>query len=68
MNNGRVKITWSVITRFFAVDLDDRVIMESQCVIKAVLTQGIVLSLDTTDDWDLLVTVVKSNMSSLEFL
>ena len=50
MNNGRVKITWSVITRFFAVDLDDRVIMESQCVIKAVLTQGIVLSLDTTDD------------------
>jgi len=31
LNNGRMYITQSVITRGFSVDPDDRVIMESQC-------------------------------------
>jgi len=31
LNNGGVYITQSVITLFFSVDPDDRVIMESQC-------------------------------------
>ena len=31
LNNGHVYITRSIITRFFPVDPDNRVIMESQC-------------------------------------
>ena len=31
LNNGRVYITRSIITHFFPMDPDDRVIMESQC-------------------------------------
>ena len=31
LNNGRMYITRSIITRFFPMDPDDRVIMESQC-------------------------------------
>ena len=34
LNNGGMYITQSVITRFFSVDPDDRVIMESQCIKK----------------------------------
>jgi len=52
LNDGRVYKKRSVITRFFPVDPDDHVIMESQCIIQ--LDRSMLLDTVDTRNLDIL--------------